>query len=187
MPSNKKKALTLAPLAAVGIALLLNAYVGYNSKPVKANVSSPISQEATISDRQDAIVVTDGDTIRIGTKRIRLWGVDAPELNQTCFKGSTKVACGEAAKVALMGIIQSGEVTCQQVDIDRYKREVSRCMAGDKDVAGWMVLMGWAFDYPQYSKGYYKDWEEESRTGNHGIWALKFDKPSEWRKGTRHY
>lgn len=31
-----------------------------------------------------AQTVTDGDTIRFGDKRVRLWGIDAPELHQAC-------------------------------------------------------------------------------------------------------
>jgi endonuclease YncB( thermonuclease family) len=32
----------------------------------------------------DQLRISDGDTIRIGNERIRLWGIDAPELTQTC-------------------------------------------------------------------------------------------------------
>jgi endonuclease YncB( thermonuclease family) len=40
------------------------------------------------------IRVTDGDTIRIGDRRIRLYGIDAPEIKQICLKDNLEWKCG---------------------------------------------------------------------------------------------
>ena len=41
--------------------------------------------------------VTDGDTLRIGSERIRLHAIDAPESAQSCHAGGKTWPCGEAA------------------------------------------------------------------------------------------
>ena len=38
----------------------------------------------------NTVHVIDGDTIKIGNKKIRFSGIDAPELNQYCFKNEKK-------------------------------------------------------------------------------------------------
>ncbi len=39
----------------------------------------------------------DGDSLTIGVTRIRLFGIDAPELNQVCQRGGRAWSCGQAA------------------------------------------------------------------------------------------
>jgi endonuclease YncB( thermonuclease family) len=41
--------------------------------------------------------ITDGDTIKISHKRIRLYGIDAPEKKQICIKNFTEYSCGQEA------------------------------------------------------------------------------------------
>ena len=45
--------------------------------------------------------ITDGDTIKILNKRIRLHGIDTPEKKQTCIKNYKEYNCGEEATSAL--------------------------------------------------------------------------------------
>ena len=184
---RKKKKVTFAMIAFAAIVLVFEHYIENPSLTLQTDQTSSVKQEANLPFLQEEMTVTDGDTIRIGERRIRLWGIDAPELHQKCFKDKQEVACGKDARLALVEILGSGALNCEIVDIDRYKREVSRCMVGNKDIAEWMVRIGWAFDYTEYSKGFYKELEEKSKAEKQGIWALKFDKPADWRKGNRRY
>ena len=41
-----------------------------------------------------SVKITDGDSIKIGNSRIRLQGIDAPELKQKCKKKNQEYSCG---------------------------------------------------------------------------------------------
>ena len=87
--------------------------------------------------------VTDGDTLRLGDARVRLFGIDAPESKQTCKRDGVDWLCGQEAAKALRDKIGSETVTCVQKDIDRYKRIVAVCSLDDgTDLNGCLVLQG---------------------------------------------
>src|SRR5689334_19240715 len=56
--------------------------------------------------------IIDGDTIDVAGIRIRLHGIDAPEIRQTCTAGGQKYRCGEQATTALAGLIGANAVRC---------------------------------------------------------------------------
>jgi endonuclease YncB( thermonuclease family) len=91
--------------------------------------------------------ITDGDTLRSGETRIRLWGIDAPE---------AKRPGGFAATRYLKRLTNGQILTCKPLDKDRYGRVVARCSLPDgTDPACAMVAAGHARDWPRYSGGYY--------------------------------
>jgi endonuclease YncB( thermonuclease family) len=44
--------------------------------------------------------VVDGDTLEVGGRKVRLFGIDAPELDQTCDAEGQLWACGAEARAA---------------------------------------------------------------------------------------
>jgi endonuclease YncB( thermonuclease family) len=130
--------------------------------------------------------VVDGDTIVVGAETVRLWGVDAPEGRQTCRdrKGAA-YACGDVARDRLRQLIKGVPVTCQQRDRDGYDRLVGLCRAGGHDLGEAMVRSGWAVEYRQFSSGSYARAESEARAARRGLWAGRFQAPSEWRAEQR--
>jgi len=64
------------------------------------------------SANSDQLIVTDGDTIRIGDERIRFSGIDAPEINQNCIYQGLTFNCGEFSKKLLLEKISDQEVIC---------------------------------------------------------------------------
>ncbi|MFP6711273.1 MAG: thermonuclease family protein, partial [Rhodospirillales bacterium] len=87
--------------------------------------------------------ITDGDTIRTGSTRIRLHGIDAPEAKQTCTADGKEWRCGWEATNALANIVGKHWVTCSKRDVDRYGRVVAVCRAGPLNINAWMVGNGW--------------------------------------------
>lgn len=138
------------------------------------------------------IQVTDGDTIKIDKVKIRLWGIDAPELKQTCTKDDKAYSCGKAAKLALESFINAknafggqGELACQVIEIDRYQRKVARCTLDGADLGRMMVRLGYAVEYETYSKGFYTDAQEEAVAAKRGLWSMEFLNPWDWRRAHR--
>lgn len=89
-------------------------------------------------------VVIDGDTLKIGTLHIRLYGIDAPEKQQACQESGREVPCGKRAAEMLAEILEGQTVTCtRQPGRDRYRRMIARCTtaAGD-DIGAAMVRAG---------------------------------------------
>lgn len=66
--------------------------------------------------------VTDGDTIRCGDERIRLLGIDAPEIHG-CRKGRVCVAGdGQASKRSLERAVAGSRLSLRRLGKDRYGR-----------------------------------------------------------------
>ena len=129
------------------------------------------------------VAVTDGDGLVMAGERIRLWGIDAPELDQTCKRQGATYACGENARDALASLLTGGEVSCEPVDQDRYGRLVARCLVQGRDLGAEMVRRGWAVDFRRYSRGAYAREEDQARAARRGLWSGEFVPPAEWRRG----
>ena len=124
-----------------------------------------------------APAVHDGDTLRCAGQRVRLWGMDAPELSGSprcrydagwACGGATR--WGEAAKARLIALTP-GRVACTPLDQDRYGRTVARCMAAGVDLGGQLVREGLARDYTRYSAGRYLPAERRARRDRRGMWS----------------
>ena len=127
--------------------------------------------------------ISDGDSLRSGKLRIRLFGIDAPEKKQKCTNVEGKQwDCGIAAQKALKHLVESvPKISCDLIDVDRYSRLVMRCYAGKTDVAAALVREGLALAYQQYSKLYSKD-ENAAKITRAGMWGGSFTKPWIWRR-----
>ena len=125
--------------------------------------------------------IIDGDTIRIGKNKIRLYGIDAPEINQTCTINKIIWGCGFESSQALESMISKKEVQCEIVDIDRYKRFVAKCFVKNINLNQYMVQNGWAVAYRYYSDDFIKN-EEIAKKNKSGIWQGKFLDPYLFRK-----
>lgn len=95
--------------------------------------------------------VVDGDTIDIGGTRIRLAGIDAPELDHPF---------GKNAKWFLVRLCQGHEVKAVFHADLTHDRTVATCFLPDgRDLSAEMVKAGMAVDWPKFSGGKYRDLE----------------------------
>ena len=125
--------------------------------------------------------IIDGDTIHLGKNKIRLHGIDAPEINQTCTIKEKVWECGIESFLALKNIILEDEVKCEITDIDQYKRFIARCFVNKININQYMVQNGWAIAYRYYSLDFIDD-EEIAKKNKIGIWKGKFQEPYLFRK-----
>ena len=134
--------------------------------------------------------VVDGDTIHVKSYKIRLEGIDAPEMKQKCKKPYLQIIfftfqkdyyCGQISKKKLVQKIGNKPVKCILLGKDRYKRYLAKCFKGTINLNKWMVRNGYAIAYRKYSKIYIPD-ENFAKEEKLGLWSGTFIKPEKWRK-----
>jgi endonuclease YncB( thermonuclease family) len=131
-----------------------------------------------------SVRVIDGDTLAIGEARIRLHGIDAPELAQTCTDSSGRAwTCGAWSK-AVLKRLTSGAVNCVEKDVDRYGRSVAACFVDGADVNAAMVAQGAAYAYVKYSSDYLGA-QNDARSKSLGMWRAGAQMPSDYRAEKR--
>ena len=89
------------------------------SKPFDAKIAHHLPAQQIV---QGAAYVTDGDTIVINKTKIRLFGVDAPELDHPY---------GRKAKWAMVKLCKGHKIRAEVTDKDDYGRVVARCYLPD--------------------------------------------------------
>jgi endonuclease YncB( thermonuclease family) len=109
----------------------------------------------------DVLRVIDGDTFEARVRvwpgldvdtKVRLRGIDAPELHARCADEHTKA---EAARVALETILAEGGVALSRVGIDKYGGRVDAVASTrtTADVSTAMLGGGWARNYDGGRRG----------------------------------
>ena len=122
----------------------------------------------------------DGDTLEVAGKRVRLFGVDAPESDQTCQKDGASWTCGQAATEQLSNLVEGRQVECSGAGVDQYGRLLAVCSVGPEQLNKVMVEQGWAVAYRQYSDDYSAA-ELYAKNNHLGIWSSTFVLPSDYR------
>jgi endonuclease YncB( thermonuclease family) len=181
-PGNTMRLITL--MLACTLPVCVQAQDGSTDvKPV------PPARQSTVSGRAAAI---DGDTIVVGLSRIRLWGIDAPEMRQTCPSNGIMIfgnrwPAGQASQEFLKGLLLSPEpplnrvISCKIIAVDPYQRSLARCTMGGIDIAAMMVEAGMAWAYRQYTNEYASA-ENTARSFKRGVWAHPCLAQWDWRR-----
>jgi len=119
----------------------------------------------------------DGDTLSAGGERMRLQGIDAPELDQTCMDHQGKDwACGIEARRLLVRLVADSSTECLGRSRDKYHRLLVRCHMGSVNINGAMVRQGLAI-----ASGHYAEEQAVARREGRGLWAGTFESPRDFR------
>jgi endonuclease YncB( thermonuclease family) len=113
---------------------------------------------------------------------IRIYGIDAPETDQTCTtEQGLAWACGSWVRDRTKDVFQGRQARCAPITTDRYDRVVARCQVGEQDFGQVMVEQGFAFAYRRYAMDY--DLAEKAAAVNdRGLHAHNVQNPSQFRK-----
>ena len=119
----------------------------------------------------------DGDTLRVGSTKFRLDGIDAPEPEQNCLNEAGELwDCGRQAGKRLADKIGGREVCCEDKGLDwkHPDRRIGVCRVGQGDdvldLHRWLVREGWAIDFMPYSCERFKRDESNARQEGRGVW-----------------
>ncbi|WP_338100961.1 thermonuclease family protein [Roseovarius nubinhibens] len=142
--------------------------------PFDATAAAPTPQLTCLTGPARII---DGDSIVIRKTQIRLFGIDAPEINHPY---------GQKAKWALIRLCKGQAIRAEILETDTHGRTVAKCYLEDgRDLSCEMVKLGLAIDWPKFSGGTYrhldppdarkKMWLADARQKGHmHVWA-KFE------------
>lgn len=165
MPTSKNTCLHLfiASFVAVGFCVL--------------DASLLAGERASIEGR--VVGIHDGDSLTILTRqkiqvKVRLEGIDAPELTQPF---------GQRSKAELSEIVFGKDVSVRDHGTDRYNRTIGRIICGAIDVSLEMVKRGMAWRYDKYSKEpALIEAQARARAAGLGVWSEKVQVPPwQWR------
>jgi len=124
--------------------------------------------------------VVSGDTMEVAGQRIELYGIDAPELNQTCRWPNKEIPCGNMSRTALLDLVAVTPVVCTRRRGNDDGSWVALCTADGFDVGRNMVHTGWALATPGQSQAYAVT-QQTARKAGRGLWRGRFVPPWEWR------
>ncbi len=125
--------------------------------------------------------IVDGDTIRLNGQRIRILGIDAPEMKQTCKTSRGAIwACGEKSRQYLLSMLANKTLVCKSRARDMYARLLARCTFDGVDIGATMVRQGMAISYYDY-----KAQERLAKAERLGLWQGEFIKPRAWRNARK--
>ena len=132
----------------------------------------------TISGSAD---IVDGDTLDVGTTRVRLFGIDAPETAQECTDArGAKWACGRSAARALEKLTAGQSVFCRGESTDDYGRLLAVCTTPRGEVNAGLVRQGLAWAFVKYSQAYVAE-EADAKVARRGVFAAHNEPPWEYR------
>lgn len=134
-----------------------------------------------MADIVGAVRVIDADTLDVGSTRIRLHAIDAPEQGQNCTtEHGVAFACGAWATDQVVARFGGKRATCHATDIDKYGRTVATCDVGGVDVGREIVSQGWAFAYRRYGMDYDLD-EKAAYVSDRGLHGFRVQNPAQFR------
>lgn len=131
-----------------------------------------------------------GDVLIVGGTPVRLFGIDALELDQTCSNILVDdYPCGRYAVGRVNMMLLSEEVHCALIgdDIDYEIGDhvrIGRCYLRELDLAEWVVRSGYAMALRSESDEYVAA-EDAARVAEMGLWGGPYVAPWEWREGAR--
>lgn len=139
--------------------------------PVQSVDAAPLLPVGATTTEGTPVAVT-GDTLQLGDKTVRLYGIAAPDM---------RADHGPDARLALDQLIAQRRVQCSEFDRTKDGLVIAACKADDADLAEQMLLTGYAAVYrsqvnpTQQELDLAKRYdiaEAKARVRHLGLWAL---------------
>ncbi|MDP6707560.1 MAG: thermonuclease family protein [Alphaproteobacteria bacterium] len=128
-----------------------------------------LATPATGADFSGEVRIVDGDTLEIGGRRLRLYGIIAPVLDNRCAVAGKTIACGRVSRSALLDLTAGAKVSCDLVKGGTTDEPPAICRAGGYDLSEGMTYTGWARADTETTDAY-RRFERDARRHHRGLW-----------------
>jgi endonuclease YncB( thermonuclease family) len=114
--------------------------------------------------------IKSGNEIVIGKRIVRLFGVQAPKIDEICQIEEAKMKCGIVAWSQLIQLADGWHVSCDIELKSKQGSDFATCYIGEIDLNEGMVRSGWAKAARKQTDRYIVD-EEDARASKRGLWT----------------
>jgi endonuclease YncB( thermonuclease family) len=129
-----------------------------------------------------SVRVARGDALLMSGRLIKIYGVAAPELSQTCADSTGRgYQCGKQSVAWLSGWLNDYEVKCHILSEDSKGVLTGVCMLGSYDIGAALINAGWAVADIRQSK-IYVPYQNQAMNEHRGLWQGDFYMPWDWQK-----
>ena len=130
------------------------------------------------------VFVIDGDSLKVGGKEVRLFGIDAPEYHQTCLDSqSEEYACGLISLEFTRKLANGKNAECLYAEKDKYDRYLGKCFVDGVSINEELIKNGMAVIYNfSESDAAMDEFEAAAKKKKLGIWRGAFQLPKDYRK-----
>lgn len=142
---------------------------------------SPPAAAQTAGPNPGANPAVPGGTLQVRGVVYRLWGIDVPDLAQTCDDG---FAAGREALKALAGLVRGRAIACEPRGEDKLRRPFALCRADGVDLSAEMVRLGMAWADPREGRDY-EGLERDAIDERRGVHDHDCLLPWKWREHGR--
>lgn len=157
-----------------GLGDFINNLTGANRPQKQFNIEELPSFTSQVS-------VVKADTFRAQGYVVKLYGVAAPDLNQTCAnRNGASYNCGQQAALWLQSWITNNPITCRVMSQNEDGNMVAACSLGQYDIGAALVNAGWAVADTREAD-IYVPYEQNAQNQGNGLWQGKFYKPWDWQ------
>lgn len=124
--------------------------------------------------------VIDGDTVEIRGERIRLFGIDTPEIGQPWWdEDGERRDAGRLSMEALSELVNGRRLSVRVLSEDQYRRSVAIVKVDRRDIGRLLVSRGWAFASPGSNR--YRRTQASAKRQKKGLWRGELEMPWEYR------
>lgn len=126
--------------------------------------------------------VVSGDTLTLGNQIVKLYGVAAPDISQTCADSSGRgYRCGQQSVSWLSGWLADNTIKCHILAKDDRGVLIGVCMLGPYDIGAALINSGWAVADIRQTQ-IYLPYQNQALSNRRGLWQGEFYMPWDWQK-----
>ncbi len=121
------------------------------------------------------------NVLYINGRYVRLFGVDAPDIDQICSdRFEATYNCGEEAVSWIRNWIDDNYIDCYLLKISPNEQDLATCVWGDYDIGAALVASGWGIANRDESD-IYQPYQVKAQSEQSGLWQGTFYLPEDWR------